>query len=419
MTLDSVVVGAGLAGLTAALRLADAGARVAVVARGVGALHVRGGALDVLGYDPERVDRPGERVDALAAARPEHPYARLERGAPARALRWWVERMGALRYSGALERNMLLPTAVGALRPAAYAPATMVAGDMRPGARVAIVGLARLKDFYPAYLAANLGAARVEGAPIEARALTIDPAGGTSADVQPQAYARAFEQSAVRDEVVRALDGRLGDAGAVGFPAVLGVDSWAEVHADLERRLGRPVFEIPTLPPSVPGIRAYRAMTRALRAGGARVVLGSEARGAVTGGRAAGGVVVHASGRPRPYRAAGVVLATGGVAGRGIEMDSRWRMREGVLDLPVAWAPAPGEERFRPGYFEPHPAARAGIAVDGSLRPVDASGAPLRDDVFVAGATLGGAEPWREKSGAGIDIATGWAAAGSILENGA
>ncbi|HEX2049346.1 MAG TPA: anaerobic glycerol-3-phosphate dehydrogenase subunit GlpB [Actinomycetota bacterium] len=408
MTLDAVVVGAGLAGLTAGLRLADGGARVAVVARGVGSLHVRGGALDVLGYDPERVERPGERVAALAAARPEHPYACVASGALERAHEWWIERMATLRYAGGLARNMLLPTAVGALRPAAYAPATMTAGDAPT--RVAIVGLGRLKDFYPAYLAANLRAGGVD-----ACASTIDPAAGTSADVQPHAYARAFEQASVRDAVERALDGRLGDADAVGFPAVLGVDSWDEVHSDLERRLGRPVFEIPTLPPSVPGIRVYRALTRALRGAGARVVLGSEARGAVAPGRRARGVVVHASGHARPLRAGAVVLATGGVAGRGIEMDSRWRLHETALGLPVAWAPEPGEERFRAGYFESHPAARAGIAVDRSLRPVDAAGDVLHDDVFVAGAALGGAEPWKEKSGAGIDVTTGWAAAESVL----
>lgn len=416
MTLDAVVVGAGLAGLTAALRLADAGAKVAVVARGVGSLHVRGGALDVLGYDPARVERPGERAAALAAARPEHPYARLEPGVLERAHEWWVGRMAALRYSGGLARNMLLPTAVGALRPVAYAPATMVAGDLEPGARVAIAGLARLKDFYPAYLAGNL---RAGDRGVDAFPVTIDPTAGASADVQPQGYARALEQRAVRDEVVRALGPRLGDADAVGFPAVLGVDSWEDVHSDLSERLGRPVFEISTLPPSVPGIRVYRALTRALRAAGARLVLGSEAAGAVAAGRAAGGVVVDASGRPRPWRAGAVVLATGGVAGRGIEMDARWNMRETVLGLPVWGAPGPGEERFRAGYFDDHPAARAGIAVDRSLRPVDGGGEPVRDDVFVAGAALGGAQPWKEKSGAGIDIATGWAAAASVLGKGA
>jgi anaerobic glycerol-3-phosphate dehydrogenase len=34
---------------------------------------------------------------------------------------------------------------------------------------------------------------------------------------------------------------------------------------------------------------------------------------------------------------------------------------------------------------------------------------------LVAGATLGGGEPWREKSGDGISLSTGYAAAGHVL----
>ena len=37
------------------------------------------------------------------------------------------------------------------------------------------------------------------------------------------------------------------------------------------------------------------------------------------------------------------------------------------------------------------------------------------DNVLVAGATLAGAEPWREKSGDGLSLATGYRAAELIL----
>jgi glycerol-3-phosphate dehydrogenase subunit B len=78
--------------------------------------------------------------------------------------------------------------------------------------------------------------------------------------------------------------------------------------------------------------------------------------------------------------------------------------------------PEPGAERFRPGYFDDHPMARAGVAVDRELRPVDSGGGdPLYENVLVAGATLAGAEPWREKSGDGLSLATGYRAADLVL----
>jgi glycerol-3-phosphate dehydrogenase subunit B len=69
----------------------------------------------------------------------------------------------------------------------------------------------------------------------------------------------------------------------------------------------------------------------------------------------------------------------------------------------------PEGERFRPDYFDEQPMARAGVTVDGSLRPEG------HENVLVAGATLAGAQPWREKSGDGISLATGHRAAELIL----
>jgi glycerol-3-phosphate dehydrogenase subunit B len=116
------------------------------------------------------------------------------------------------------------------------------------------------------------------------------------------------------------------------------------------------------------------------------------------------------------YGADWVVVATGGFASGGVELDSRWAARETALGLPVAGVPAVGADRFRPGYFDEHPMGRAGVAVDADQRPVDAAGERVLDNVLVAGATLAGAEPWREKSGDGISLATGFRAAGLILE---
>jgi glycerol-3-phosphate dehydrogenase subunit B len=110
------------------------------------------------------------------------------------------------------------------------------------------------------------------------------------------------------------------------------------------------------------------------------------------------------------------VLATGGFASGGVELDSRWRAREVALGLPVTGVPEPGTERFRPAYLGDHPLARAGVAGDAALRPVGPGGERVLDNVLVAGATLGGAEPWREKSGDGVSLTTGFRAAELILE---
>src|SRR5215218_5237639 len=83
---DVIVVGTGVAGLAAGVRLAQEGARVLVLAKGIGATHLAGATVDVLGYDPARVESPDEAIGRLASAQPGHPYARLGAAAVGEAL---------------------------------------------------------------------------------------------------------------------------------------------------------------------------------------------------------------------------------------------------------------------------------------------------------------------------------------------
>jgi glycerol-3-phosphate dehydrogenase subunit B len=411
---DVVVVGTGLAGLTSAVRLAQRGARVLVLAKGVGATHLSGGTIDILGYAPERVEHPAEALGRLADT---HPYALVGADGVAAAVGWFKDRvaegpLAPYAYTGGLEENLLLPTAVGVARPSAVVPETMAGGDLRGGAEICVVGFRALKDFHAALLADTL---RRAATGVQARAVELDLAPEGRADVNALGFARAFDDPAFRAEVTAQLVARLGAQERVAFPAVLGLARPHGVWAELEDRLGHKVFEIPTLPPSVPGMRVHKILREALRRAGGRVILNAVVTGAEREGGRVSALRARIGLREERHGADWVVLATGGFASGGLELDSRWAARETALGLPVTGVPEPHGERFRPGYFEDHPIARAGVAVDRELRPVDAGGERVVDNVLVAGATLAGAEPWREKSGDGLSLSTGYRAAELVL----
>ena len=415
MTYDTVVVGAGLAGLTTALRLAEEGQRVAVLARGVGATHLAPATIDVLGYSAEeRIATPAASLPGLVAAHPEHPYARVSTEALAASLDWLAGVAPELGYRGGLEENLLLPTALGVPKPSALVPETMAGGDLREGGSFLFVGFRGHKDFYPAYLAENLAHARLR-APVAARALELRPPPGPDADPGGLGFARRFEEPGFRDWLVGELLDQVGPGERVGFPAVLGLHRAGEVWRELEERLGRRVFEVPTLPPSVPGMRLYEALTQALRRAGARLVIGFAVVGAQAAGKRIEAVVAEAAARPVSYAAGSFVLASGGFASGGLEVDSHGSVRETVFGLPVAGVPEPRQLGFSPGYLDSQPLAAAGLAVDELLRPVGAEGSVVYENLHAAGAILGGAVPWREKSGTGLSLATGYAAAAAIL----
>jgi glycerol-3-phosphate dehydrogenase subunit B len=384
------VVGAGLAGLVAAVRLAEGGERVVVLAKGVGATHLSPCTIDVLGYAPDRVTRP---LDAIADLAPDHPYSLLGRDAIVSAAAWWRESMG---FVGSVEENLLLPTAVGALKPSALVPETMAAGAGSDP--VCVVGFRALKDFHAALLADNLTRAGIEARSVE---LDLRPEGRV--DANSLAFARGFDDRVFRDAVVRALSPRDGER--VAFPAVLGLDGSA--WSDVQERLGRPVFEVPTLPPSVPGMRVAKALRERLRRAGGRVLLNNVVVGAERAGERVTALRVRVGLREVTYTADWVVLASGGFASGGLELDSHWQPHEVALGLPVSGVPA--DQRFVPEYFAEHPMGRAGVAVGRDLRPEGL------ENVLVAGATLAGAQPWKEKSGDGISLVTGHRAAELIL----
>src|SRR5204862_3764147 len=145
-------------------------------------------------------------------------------------------------------------------------------------------------------------------------------------------FARRFEQADFRESVLTELDRNLVPGEIVGFPAVLGIGAAGEVWRELETRLGHPVFEVPTLPPSVPGIRVYETMTSALRSQGARLVIGSTVAGAETVNGRLEGVVAHTAGRPLTYRARSCGIATGGFASAGLALYTSGEVRGPVFD---------------------------------------------------------------------------------------
>ncbi len=414
---DVVVVGTGLAGLTAAVRLAESGARVLVLAKGIGATHLSPGTIDVLGYAPERVERPAEALGPLLEAHPGHPYGHVGADGVAAAVAWFKDRVagGSLApYAsvGGVEENLLLPTGVGVPRPSAVVPETMAGGDLRRDDPVCVVGFRALKDFHAALLADNLGRS---GLGVPARAVELDLCPEGRADPNALGFARAFEDEAFRNAVVAQVADRLRADERAAFPAVLGIGDPHGVWAAVEHGLGRPAFEVPTLPPSVPGMRLFAILRSALRRAGGSVVLNNVVVGAERAGGRVTALRTRVGLREERRGADWVVLATGGFASGGLALDSHWRAHEPALGLAVTGAPGPGAERFRPNYFDDQPMSRAGVAVDRELRPVDLAGERVLENVVVAGATLAGAQPWREKSGDGLSLATGHRAAELVL----
>ncbi len=405
---DVLVIGAGPAGLVAAWTAHRRGARVKVLASGIGTTHVMPGWLQVLNTDGS----VEAGVAELAAQQPDHPYALAGAGAVQAGLamlREVIEPAG-LRYVGDITGNLLLPTALGAVHRAAYAPESFIAGDLRERGAMLIVGPDAWRDFYPLLCAENLAR---QGFAARGMTFALPESEAGKFDTTPPGFARLFERPEIRTRVAYLLKPHLSGFKRVGFPAILGLEHHREVWEDLQDRLGLPVFEIPTLPPSVPGLRLFAAFKRALAPAGVQLLLDMTATHGLIEGRHVTGVVVPTvTGRQAIYQAERYILATGGLYGGGVASDHHGLLREVVFGLPVE---APGElgDWFRSELLGEagHPIHRAGVRANHVMQPVDADGRVLLENVRVAGRLLAGSQPTLEGSTEGVWLATAYRAA--------
>ncbi len=415
---EVLVIGAGPAGLLAAWIARQRGAKVRVMASGIGTTHVSPGWMRVLDIGDGGLPGPEhslqEVLAAFTAAHPDHPYALAGLDALSggmAALREVYARAG-LKYVGGLDANLRLPTALGATVEAAIVPESFAAGDLRQAGPMLIAGPAGWRDFYPKLCAENLAR---QGCAAHAATFDLPELHTSRFDATPVGLARLFDREDVRERVAAQLKPQLAGAKRVGFPAVLGLEHSAEAWRDLCDRLGVPAFEIPTLPPSVPGMRLFNAFKASLTQAGVQILLDMTAVRGVIGGGQATGVIVPNVVRDQTYRADTFILATGGLYGGGIATDYTGMMGEAIFGLPLQ-APTGGPEGwFAPQFLGPdaHPIHAAGVRANNQMQPVDESGRVVLENVRVAGRLLAGYDPLAEGSTEGVWLATAYRAATS------
>jgi glycerol-3-phosphate dehydrogenase subunit B len=227
--------------------------------------------------------------------------------------------------------------------------------------------------------------------------------------------AEALRSAKVQSELAHTISPFLDGAELVGMPAILGLQRSAAVAANLEGLLGVPVFEIATMPPSVPGLRLKQAIEQEVLRGGAVLFSNRRASRVDTSAPRCVRVVLEAGQSQEIVGASGVVLATGRFLGGGLTA-GREGIRETLLDLPVH-QPETRQDWHRHHFLDSrgHPANRAGLEVDDLFRPLGSNGKAAYENVFAAGSVLAHQDWKRMKCGAGLAISSAYGAVKSFI----
>ncbi len=222
---------------------------------------------------------------------------------------------------------------------------------------------------------------------------------------KPEIFDRFAEQIMIH---TKAVD-------AVGLPAILGVYRFEDVRQRLEKQLNTWVFEIPTLAPSVTGMRLKEAfMNQAPKAGIKHFQVVIDKIDMDSQGQFMFNVIQGF--RHITVKADYLLLATGRFIGRGLGVEDGL-IKERLMGLPVT-QPENRSGWYNRDFFHPrgHGVNRAGIETDRSFRPLDKNGRVFHPKLFAAGSLLAHQDWKREKSGAGISIASAMKAVSVISE---
>ena len=374
MRFDTVIIGGGLAGLTAGICLQQEGRSCAIVSTGQNALHFFSGSF-------ESVEAPTPRMSDL-----------------------FTQAGIAVHYSPGVR---LMP--LGTFRPAALSLSDVTLAETPKFARkVLIVNFLGYQDFFTTFLADGLEregmscriatldlpeTGRIMSSPSEMRSVQI-------ARVMDRAWEKAVQE-------VRIL---LKDEDTVILPQVFGLND-SSVPERVRQAIPARVIFVGTLPPSVPGIRTQQLLKRRFEVLGGTYLSGDEVLQAHLHDGAVHSIVTRNLGS-HYLEADHFILASGGFFSKGLRSNP-FQVSEPVFGLDVRQA---GDRSawYDPDFKADQPYLQFGVETDEALHPL-LGGRPVRN-LYAIGSVLGGTRP-ELGTGAGLALRSAFAAADGILES--
>lgn len=444
MNFDTIIIGGGMAGLTCALRCLEAGLKTAVIASGQSALHFSSGSVDVLSRTPQgkEVTQPFAELENFKSQYPDHPYGKLNTNSIVNALNWYQKTLhhaGVSLTSQQNSHNHLRLTPLGTFKPTwlsqdfVYQFPLSLNGESFE--KLVLVSIDGFRDFQPELAADNLKQldgfkhTEIKTANVELNAfkqLTRNHCELRSIDLS-----RIIKDESQLNEFAMSLLKHANQDDLVVIPAIFGADNGLELLSKLQSMTGLQICEVPTMPPSLLGIRLEDTMLRQFTRQGGTLIRGAQVtRGEFDSTESFDSTensnstehstltlkrIYTNSMADMPLSAKQFVLASGSFFSQGLKSDTH-SISEPIFNLDL-YHPSVRSEWHSPLFFDqnPHPFLAMGVKTDDQFRPNINS--CLVENLYCAGAVLAHYNPIFEGNGSGVAISTGYFAAQQIIAN--
>ena len=373
MKFDTVIIGGGLAGITAGISLQKAGQKTAIVSAGQNALHFFSGSFETLEEDA--------RVAEL------------------------FQEAGVRVHSGKGWRLMAAGT---------FAPATLSLDDVtffperEMKGKVLIVNFKGYPDFFTAFLAEGL-----EKAGMQCRIGLIDLPEMEHLRTSPSEM-RSVNIARVVDGIWEKMVNELRvlhkNESLILLPQVFGLKD-PQVPDRIRGAVPARIAFIGTMPPSVPGIRTQMQLKRRYEVLGGTFLMGDEVTSIAVHEGIVSSVTTRNLDSCRLF-AKDFILATGSFFSKGLSAHPD-RVAEPLLGLDVESQPTRSDWYDR-DFFADQPYMGFGVKTDPGLHPL-LGGEPVRN-LYAVGSLLGHTRPDLGQA-AGLAVRSAFLAVDQILSS--
>jgi len=422
---DIIVIGSGIAGITAAKAAIEEGLSVAIISKGDGASILGSGAIDVLGVVPTkennyRVDNIQEGIECLVENSPKHPYSMLKDSIDD-GIKAFQEvcKVGGISYSGNGVKNKMVANTLGTFKATAYLPYISKNSDITEfEGKVLVVGFRGHSDFYPEYACKSFNEYGKQFAPNSkatyiATTIELPSMAGRTKLTNAELGSKLDSEDGIKElafELMRIITSTC-DIKLILLPPVLGYENYNANKDYLENATGVKVSELLAGGHSIAGQR----LSDAMKGGAEKLGVSFNYKCTATNIEVEGGIYAvkyQQNGVEKEMKAKAVVLATGSFIGGGITAN-REDLTAAVINEPLGRVSedmvnkkvfAAGGQKF----------TKIGVKTYKDLRLAQGK---LSGGIYVCGEIMEGYDWVYERSGGGVAVASGYLAGKNAAAN--
>ncbi len=426
MSYDCLIIGGGLAGLTCGIKCASEGLRTVILTGGMSSLHYSSGSIDLFGFDEKKkiIDQPFEYIKEYIKKDKNHPYAKVGIKTIREAMKFFQTELGnenlTLYDNG--EHNHYHFTGLGTTKTTYFSQESVFNNKFKKAflekRKIAVLSFEGYRDYHPQITVDQLKN-NPEFKGIEVTTSNIDLSKFIKTPKNLHEFrsidiSRIFETEKYLPGIAELIKKAAGDAKIVSLPAFLSINNYSEIHKKLEKMTGVLIYEVPTLPPSILGLRIDKALKSRFAALGGELSLGDNVKGGEIEKNSVNHIFTLNNGDTK-HKAQFYVLASGSFFSGGLK-SSYNEMKEPIFDLKIK-SDKDRNKWFSPKFFEKkgHPFMKFGVETNKKLNPISNKGKTVTN-LFCTGSILSDYDPVIEGSGGGVAITTGYLTALNIIK---